>query len=220
MNDTSLSLEHATDASRADLERHFELDAGLACFDFVNTLRGRRHPPARDYLPSYPALLAFSRVTGAIDAPTAARIAELAVTLPEEAARAHSDALDLREGLYRIFAAIAAGASPAEADLDILNAALIEEAAASRLAASHGALHREYRQDAHLRRPIWPLARQAADVLLGEDRARIRECAADDCGWIFLDTSRNRSRRWCSMTSCGNRAKVQQFRQRQRAAHS
>src|ERR687888_470126 len=59
--------------------------------------------------------------------------------------------------------------------------------------------------------PLWPLVRLAAELLVGPELERVRECAAGDCRWLFLDTSKNRSRRWCDMKSCGNRAKVRRF---------
>jgi predicted RNA-binding Zn ribbon-like protein len=64
--------------------------------------------------------------------------------------------------------------------------------------------------------PLWPLVRQAAELLVGADLKRVRECAASDCRWLFLDTSKNHSRRWCDMKSCGNRAKVRRFYRRKR----
>ncbi|HEV8632686.1 MAG TPA: CGNR zinc finger domain-containing protein [Chloroflexota bacterium] len=68
--------------------------------------------------------------------------------------------------------------------------------------------------------PLWPLARQAAELLVAPERERVRECAAGDCHWLFLDTSKNRSRRWCDMKSCGNRAKVRSFYRRKRATRA
>jgi predicted RNA-binding Zn ribbon-like protein len=66
---------------------------------------------------------------------------------------------------------------------------------------------------------LWPVSRSAADLLTSNLLERVRECADDrGCGYLFIDTSRNRSRRWCSMESCGNRAKVRQHRERQRKA--
>jgi predicted RNA-binding Zn ribbon-like protein len=55
---------------------------------------------------------------------------------------------------------------------------------------------------------LWPVARSAADLLTSQEQSRVRECAASDCGWLFLDLSRNRSRRWCDMETCGNRTKA------------
>ena len=59
-----------------------------------------------------------------------------------------------------------------------------------------------------LRRPLWPVLWSAADLLTSDRLARVRSCGDPRCGWLFLDTSRNRSRRWCDMADCGNRAKA------------
>ena len=64
--------------------------------------------------------------------------------------------------------------------------------------------------------PLGPLARSAADLLTAEHFAgRLRQCCGDTCGWLFLDASKNRSRRWCDMRDCGNRAKVRRHRLKQ-----
>jgi predicted RNA-binding Zn ribbon-like protein len=64
-------------------------------------------------------------------------------------------------------------------------------------------------------RPAWAAALEAARILTSpEESARVRQCADDECGWFFLDTSRNRTRRWCSMKVCGNRNKVRRFYER------
>jgi len=69
----------------------------------------------------------------------------------------------------------------------------------------------------YLDRPLWPVARAAADLLQSEQLERVGECADDrGCGYLFLDTSRNHSRRWCSMESCGNRAKARSHDRRTR----
>ena len=69
-----------------------------------------------------------------------------------------------------------------------------------------------------LYRVLWPVVRSAAELLTSEDLRCVRKCAASDCGWIFLDTSRNRRRRWCDMRACGNRAKVRRPHERHRAS--
>jgi predicted RNA-binding Zn ribbon-like protein len=56
-----------------------------------------------------------------------------------------------------------------------------------------------------------PVIRSAADLLISEEFKRIKKCADPICGWLFLDISRNRSRRWCDMSACGNRAKASRF---------
>jgi predicted RNA-binding Zn ribbon-like protein len=61
-----------------------------------------------------------------------------------------------------------------------------------------------------------PIVKSAADLLLSDMLDRVKQCEGDPCGWLFLDTSRNRSRRWCSMEDCGNRAKARRFYQRKK----
>jgi predicted RNA-binding Zn ribbon-like protein len=79
-------------------------------------------------------------------------------------------------------------------------------------------LFRPRRDVPALDRMLWPLAHSAAELLASSERARVRLCEGEDCGWLFLDTSRNGARHWCDMKDCGNRAKVRRFRERQRVA--
>jgi predicted RNA-binding Zn ribbon-like protein len=62
--------------------------------------------------------------------------------------------------------------------------------------------------------PVWPVARDAADVLTSARLKLVRECGGDTCSWLFLDSTRNHSRQWCDMKGCGNRAKVRRHRAR------
>jgi predicted RNA-binding Zn ribbon-like protein len=69
-----------------------------------------------------------------------------------------------------------------------------------------------------LDRPLWPIARSAAELLTSDDLGCIRECASETCSWLFMDCSRNQRRRWCDMSTCGNRAKARRhYRRRQKA---
>jgi predicted RNA-binding Zn ribbon-like protein len=63
---------------------------------------------------------------------------------------------------------------------------------------------------------LWPVVRDAADLLTSKELNRVGRCADERCGWLFVDTSRNRSRRWCSMESCGNRAKARRHYRKSR----
>jgi predicted RNA-binding Zn ribbon-like protein len=63
-------------------------------------------------------------------------------------------------------------------------------------------------EELDLARLLWPVARSAAELLTSPDRQLVRECLGDNCGWLFLDTSKNHRRTWCSMQGCGNRAKA------------
>jgi predicted RNA-binding Zn ribbon-like protein len=69
-----------------------------------------------------------------------------------------------------------------------------------------------------LDRMVWPVARSAADVLVSDEGSRVRRCAGESCHWFFLDSGRNRSRRWCDMRDCGNRAKARRLNARKKAS--
>ena len=66
--------------------------------------------------------------------------------------------------------------------------------------------------------PLWLVARSTANLLTSQRQSRVRQCGSGDCDWLFLDRSKNRSRRWCDMAECGNREKARRSRMRQRAA--
>jgi predicted RNA-binding Zn ribbon-like protein len=104
---------------------------------------------------------------------------------------------------------------PAPADLAALNAELVACRSRERLIARREGLRWEWHDAArHLESPLWPVARAAAALLTSPELARLRQCGGDDCGWLFLDRSRNRSRQWCTMEDCGNLSKVRRFRER------
>ena len=142
---------------------------------------------------------------------------------PSAAAAALRRARALREALFAIFSSIAGGDIPRAADLETLNDELAHALRHARLVIGQGSgrarsrsvhgKHVRYRYgwggtSDDLERVLWPVARSAADLLTDDRLSRVRECDAGNCAWLFLDTSRNRSRRWCDMTVCGNREKA------------
>jgi predicted RNA-binding Zn ribbon-like protein len=199
----------------------FDLDAGTLCLDFANTLDGRLDPVPEEMLGDYDALLTFGLETGSLGEAEAARLSAAARADPRAAADVLGEAIALREAIYPIFSAIATDQAPAGEDLDILNAWVARAIPHGRVEPAEAGFAWLWQDaaagaTAPLDRPLWPIVRDAAELLLHSDLTRLRTCAAHDCGWLFIDTSRNRSRRWCSMQSCGNRATVQQFRERKR----
>jgi predicted RNA-binding Zn ribbon-like protein len=71
-------------------------------------------------------------------------------------------------------------------------------------------------EEADLRQVLWPVIQSAAELVTSPDVARIRECGAPDCNWLFLDHSRGGRRKWCDMSTCGNRAKARRYYERHR----
>jgi predicted RNA-binding Zn ribbon-like protein len=197
-----------------------ELPEPAVCLDFANSVSGTREHP-REELFSYADLLAWCRSAGVVTDAEASRLAEVAAAAPVAAAAVFARAIALREAIYRVFSAVAAGRPVATADLALVNAELASAQAALQLVARPDGFAWVWPvapAATPLDRPVWPLARAAADLLTSGHLDRVRECDGVTCAWLFVDHSRNRSRRWCDMADCGNRAKAHRHRQRQRAA--
>lgn len=191
----------------------FELDAGIVCLDFVNTLSAS----SGEHLNTYADLLAFARQSHLLTPAEADRLHVRAVDRPEGARRALDAAKRLRAALFRVFRAVAGQYEPGKTDLAMLNAELGRAMSHACVSWSGEGFEWSWSSD-ELERPVWPIARSAADLLTSaEERASVRECGASDCLWLFLDSSKNHSRQWCSMQSCGNREKARRHYQRVRA---
>jgi predicted RNA-binding Zn ribbon-like protein len=187
----------------------FDRCAGHVALDFANAMGGRHTDAPVDYLPSYRQLLEFARQCELLPAAQLAHLARRAAEDPAGAAAALRRAVELRETLYRLFAATARGRMPDAGDLALLNRAV------GRMQIGRDFEWQWAAGPDSLDAMLGPIVRAALDLLMSKRRERVRVCAADDCVWVFLDTSKNRSRRWCDMKQCGNRNKVRRFHRRQ-----
>jgi len=196
------------------------LRGGRLCLDFANTVdwhAGAQY--GQEYLTTYAELIAWGHHAGILAEDEAHALLEAAASQPERAQAALDQAIALREVIYRVFSARAHGRPTDAGDLAALNAALVGAYAHLRLRAGEPRFFWAWEPDgAALDRMLWPVARSAAELLTADELARVRECASDSCGWLFLDTSKNRSRRWCDMAGCGNRAKARRHYARGRRA--
>ena len=182
------------------------------CLDFVNTIdwRGRAEP--REFLNSYQDLISWARHVGILSKQNAELMTRKAEKRSSDAIAAVEKAKGIREALYRIFIAKTKGVSAKKADLVLFNKVLSRTMAQSRIVEAGDVYvwSTGGREDA-LDGIINPIVRSAADLLLSSDLKRVKSCADAECGWLFFDSSRNRSRRWCDMSDCGNRAKASRF---------
>jgi predicted RNA-binding Zn ribbon-like protein len=201
-----------------------KLVGGDPCLDFVNTVGGRvpaaGAAPARvrdDKLRSYHDLVAFGLHAGLLDVLNGRRLLRRARTRPREATAALRRARAFREALYRTLQALALGREPAPGDLASINTEIAATRAREVLAGGREGLRWEWRGTERLESPLWPVVRAAAALLPSAGRVKVGQCGGEDCGWLFLDRSRNRRRQWCTMEDCGNLAKVRRFRERQAA---
>jgi predicted RNA-binding Zn ribbon-like protein len=170
--------------------------------------RGSGHP--RDYLASYADLVAWSRHAGVVPDAEARQLSAEAERRPDVAHAVFAQAMALREAIYRSFLSIARSKQPDPRDLDTLHAVYAQAMAHARLAETGAGFDLVWAEQSNdLARPLWPIARSAVELLMRGDPGRIKDCltGGDGCGWLFYDTSKNNSRRWCSMRGCGNPAK-------------
>ena len=123
--------------------------------------------------------------------------------------REFSDALGLRGAIARAVTAVSRGAAPDGEDVDVIN---LFAATPDIPPALEGGTRQAGRTRARAGQALSAMAREAVALFDEEQRERVRECAADDCGLVFYDESRSNNRRWCSMKRCGNRAKVRTHR--------
>jgi predicted RNA-binding Zn ribbon-like protein len=197
-------------------ETGFGFVAGSLCLDFTNTVGNRLGPEPQDKIRSYLDLLAWGEESGALDGSTAQVLARQARSRADDAAAALRRAIGLREALYRTFTAAAIHGEPSRADLSTINTALAQAMANAIVIWTGDGFTWSWRTATQLARVTWPVARSAADLLTSRDSARVRICANDICGWLFVDTTGRR--RWCEMRGCGNRAKAARYYRRHRPA--
>jgi predicted RNA-binding Zn ribbon-like protein len=200
----------------------FSYLGGRLAIDLVNTVsnwRGPEHPERydNDKLVAYADLVAWTELAEAITPDEAEALRESAESRPAEAAAVLARTRALRLALHDVLTARLADETPAEADVAVLNDEVTAQLCAATLVASpDGFTLARAGDETALDAPLWQITRSTVDLLTTPtDLARVRTCAADVCGWMFLDTSGGR-RRWCSMADCGNQAKVRRFRKRQR----
>jgi predicted RNA-binding Zn ribbon-like protein len=189
------------------------MPGGALCLDFVNTVDPRHRLPSDDFLEDYRALVEWAAQAGAIGAAEARALATVSRRQPAAAAKVHRRAIALREALYELLRPGRAGSKRRRAN-DTLNQELQRAMRHAVLEPAGGGFHLGWAASADLDRPLWRVAHSAADLLTSSAAARIRECEGEGCGWLFLDVSATRRRRWCSMAVCGNRAKAQRHRAR------
>jgi predicted RNA-binding Zn ribbon-like protein len=194
-----------------------ELAGGHLALDFANTLGQHDPEPLSEWLHGYDDLVWWALRAGIVTDAEAGELFAQARAHPDRAAKVFERAIGFREAVFRVFSSLGDGGSAPAADLERINQELA--AAGTHLCVVDGGETFGWGwRDLALDRVLWPVARAAAELLVSDDLRRIGECAGDDCQWLYVDTSRNHSRRWCVMSDCGNRAKARRHYHRTRAA--
>jgi predicted RNA-binding Zn ribbon-like protein len=195
----------------------FEVGSEPLCLEFVNTVSARKGRFPYEWLPNYANLAAWGHQAGLLNADQVMKLLRQAQNDPPAAQNVWRRALDLRDAIYRLVSAHAAGQPVQMEDLAALNSEIPAAYQHLQLTPEKDGLAWRWPDapDA-LDGFLWPVVRSAAELLTSPDLERAGECHNPTCGWLYLDTSKNHSRRWCDMSSCGNTAKAHSFYQRKR----
>ena len=197
------------------------LVGGNLALDFANTASGLGSPTPFERLHAPADLLDWAHHAGVVDGDGQGRMAEAFAADSDGAARALRHALALRGSIFAIGTAIAHGTEPARGDLDRVKDAAQKAMASAALSLSDGRYRFDFGGAAPEAALTGPIALAALDLLANADFSRVKQCPGhgpgNDCQWLFLDVSKNNSRRWCDMATCGNRTKGKRHRARQAA---
>jgi predicted RNA-binding Zn ribbon-like protein len=206
----------------------FSYIGGNSAIDFANTVGGWAHRPStdgrigyrdvevREKLEKYDDLLAWGLGAGMISESESRNLAVLAYRLPRAADDVLDRAVRLRRAIYRLLISPEPNRASFASDVSVLNQELSLARAQQVLLPQGTEFELGWHSLEALDRVLWPVAVAAASLLTSGQRAKLRQCRGEACGWLFLDLSRNHSRTWCTMKDCGNVAKVRRFRQRQK----
>src|SRR5215211_1676679 len=206
------------------------LRGGRPALDLVNSVNPRAGPEERiDYLGDCEQMLRWAVHASVIPEAQRDSLVALAAASPRKAGAVWRRVIEFREALFRVFRALSRGERPPPNALAVIDKERHRADRTTVLVASDRSVDASFPAvevvlggAAGLEAPLWPLVRSAVELLTEADPTRLRECPAQagGCGWIMLDETRNRSRRWCDMRVCGNRAKAERLTERRRAARA
>lgn len=187
------------------------------CMDFINTVSWRESTEKRrDWFTSYPKLVDWSTHAEVLTIQQAQDLLSEAEENPSKAEDVLKQTIKLREVMYRMFKSISMKTPPNEQDLGRFNQSVSHYYQLLQVTKDEDQFTLRFKQtEKNLDPMLPPILQSAVDLLVSKNELeRVKQCEGDPCGWLFFDTSRNKSRRWCSMADCGNRAKVRKFYQK------
>jgi predicted RNA-binding Zn ribbon-like protein len=202
----------------ANTVERMDLVGGHPVLDFANTLGGLRATgplPEDEHLHAYEDLVTFGVRSGALSHDAAGALRHAARRQPGRAEATLSAALELRVLIDKAFRPLAEGERPRENVLRALRKADGTALRHADLVPDGNGYRWSWDGLRDLEAPLWPLAHRAVELLTSESLARLKICGR--CRWLFLDASKNHSRRWCSMEDCGSSEKKERYVARRRA---
>jgi predicted RNA-binding Zn ribbon-like protein len=192
------------------------LDGETLCLNFINTIHDRKEKPMRDYLKNPVDIVAWAEKAELLADKGGKRLEKALEDNPKKGRQFFVVAMDLRELLYQMFSTVTAGKKISPAHLSQFNVFLRDHFSHQILTALHDGYKESWDLPADsLKHITAPIIKDAYDLLLSDKLPRVKECP--NCGWLFLDTTRNGKRRWCSMKNCGSNIKALEWYHRQKS---
>jgi predicted RNA-binding Zn ribbon-like protein len=191
---------------------------GNVALDFTETIGGPLEDPHRDeheFLRSYEDLVEFGLKTGTLSEGSARRLRRLARERPADADAVVEEARRRRALVEAAFRPVSEGRRPAAGVLGELRDFAAEAIAHGELVAADDGFRWSWDRSEGLETPLWPVGHAALELMLNGPLERIKTCGR--CRWLFLDTTKNHSRRWCSTEGCGTDEKKERYVARRRA---
>lgn len=197
----------------------FRCPGGALCLDFCNSGQNARGSSGTEWIAGFADLIDWLEAAGAITAAHAGGLRRAAAASPRAAAQVWGRAIKLRETLFRVLNAKAERGAIAREDLSYIEAEHARAAPFARLSrAGEGYRWSLDPSAAALDAAMQPLVESAVSLLTSAKIERLRRCGNSTCYWLFIDETKNHSRRWCEMASCGNVVKVRRHREKARSA--
>ena len=190
-----------------------KLVGGRLCLDFANTVDWHTSDHPEECLKNPNDLTLWGLHTGLFSEDQARELIEAIGEKPDRAERELQEVRNLRDAIFEIFLAVVRNREPSSKHLTVLNRHLPRP----RVVRTRSGFEWDFFQEAKaVERILIAAARSAGDLLVSDELSKVKICDDDNCGWLFLDSSRNQSRRWCQMEDCGNRSKARRFYNRKK----
>ncbi|WP_109489052.1 CGNR zinc finger domain-containing protein [Occallatibacter savannae] len=204
-------MEKGSAALQERKDRAFDLSGGHPALDLVNTLDWRfRESGPEELLADYSDVLRFCEQSAVLTSMEARRLVR---TVPEsKGAKVLAQIRELREAAAELFYAAIEGTSPAQSSVRRLEEYFAPARAKQTTRWTGEKLEWVLEQTSEAACPLWLLSLKTAELATSEQMSLARQCGSEECRWLFIDTSKNHTRRWCNMKICGNRMKARRYK--------
>jgi predicted RNA-binding Zn ribbon-like protein len=189
------------------------LDGGNLSLNFVNTVQDRYQEPLENYLHNYLDLITWAQFADAINSSQKRILEKIGQKNKGKANQIYEESIQLREAIYQFVISLINQDKNPPANRQLINHWLSKAFSNLELVQVDDSFVLDWKSENFgLESVLWPIIRSFAELITSDARHRIKQCS--NCGWVFVDKSKNKRRRWCSMEICGNQVKARRYAER------